>query len=191
MNRNALKGLTGTRKVGTALEADLYEGDETSVELTIRKTSGMNASHIRLNESCPLVSPDDAFRLTKLFIPSLPTESAVQFRYDITLDRRGLHEFPALDIASGAPFGMFQRKGTLSIPTRTLVYPEVRPLERMELLDRKLTAQIARPRAGLDTKFWVCVLIAQAIHRVIFTGAPSPKPTSSSARNLPTKPNPA
>ncbi len=149
LNRNALKGLSGTRKVGTALEADLYEGDETSVELTIRKTSGMNASHIRLNESCPLVAPDDQYRLTKLFIPSLPTESAVQFRYDITLDRRGLHEFPALDIASGAPFGMFQRKGTLSIPTRTLVYPEVRPLERMELLDRKLTAQIARPRAGV------------------------------------------
>jgi uncharacterized protein (DUF58 family) len=149
LNRSALKGLTGTRKVGDVLEADLYEGDETAVELTLRKSTGASASHIRLNEKCPLVAPDDAFRLTKLFIPALPAQSAVQFRYDITLDRRGLHEFPPLDIASGAPFGMFRRKGSLSIPTRTLVYPEVRPLERLELLDRKLTAQIARPRAGV------------------------------------------
>src|SRR5215813_4910222 len=58
LNRGALKGLGGTRKVGNALDADLYEGDETSVELTIRKLAGSSASHIRLNESCPLVAPD-------------------------------------------------------------------------------------------------------------------------------------
>lgn len=151
LNRSALKGLSGARKIGDSSNADLYEGDETTVELTLRQASG-STSHLRLTEPCPLAAPDDPFRATRLFVPSLPAQSAVQFQYTLTLDRRGLHEFPPLEIASGAPFGMFRRESTLNIPTRVLVYPEVRPLQRLELLDRKLTAQIARQRAGVGTE---------------------------------------
>src|SRR5262249_45353864 len=104
LNRGALKGLSGSRKVGDGLDMDLYEGDETRVELTLRKASGAGTSHIRLTEDCPLAAPDSPQRATKLFVPSLPGDSAVQFGYTVTLDRRGLHKFPALDIASSAPF---------------------------------------------------------------------------------------
>lgn len=47
------------------------------------------------------------------------------------------------------PFGLFERRSTLSPVTRTLIYPEVRRVERLELLDRRLTPEVPRPRPGL------------------------------------------
>ncbi|MBZ0283926.1 MAG: DUF58 domain-containing protein [Anaerolineae bacterium] len=149
LNRGALRKITGERRVGTAGEVDLYEGDETSIELTLRKNSGIGTGHIRLAENCPLAAPDSPQRTTRLFIPSLPGKGAVQFTYAVTLYKRGLHTFPSLNLASGAPFGLFTQTRTLDVPTRTLIYPEVRPLERLDLLDKRLAAEVARPRAGV------------------------------------------
>jgi uncharacterized protein (DUF58 family) len=148
-NRRSLSGLQGQRRVGTKMEADLYEGDEVQIELALRKTRGRSAAHLRLTEVCPLAALDASHHTTRLFVPSLPTGTAVQFTYTVTLDRRGLHEFPPLALTSRNPFGFFERKGWLRVPTRTLVYPEVRPLQRLALLDRQLNAQITRPRAGV------------------------------------------
>lgn len=148
LNRGAVKGFSGTRKVSDSLDGELYEGDEARIELTLRKDKG-SASQIKLTEACPMADPESETHTTRLFIPSLPNGSAVLFDYNIVLDRRGLHEFPPLALESGAPFGMVRRSGKLDIPTRTLVYPEVRTLERLDLLDRKLTAEMARPRAGV------------------------------------------
>jgi uncharacterized protein (DUF58 family) len=145
LNRNTLRGLGGERRVPPS---ELYEGDDTTVHLTLRKQGG-NAAQIRVTEQCPLASPEDAFRTVKLFVPSLPANGVVEFDYTVTLDRRGLHEFPLLEVSSRAPFGFFQRHRTLPIQTRVLVYPEVRPLQRLELLDRQLTPQMPRPRPGV------------------------------------------
>ncbi len=149
LNRAALKGMAGERRVGDGLGVDLYEGDETHVSLSLKKTTGMTAAHVKLEEYCPLAAPDSPQWRNRLFIPALPPGGDVEFQYDLTLYRRGLHEFPPLHMESSAPFGFFRRTGQLTIPTRVLIYPEVRPLQRLELLDRKLTAQVARPRAGV------------------------------------------
>ncbi len=149
LSRGSLKGLSGKRQVGNALEADLYEGDEVEIVLQINKVKGAASSLVRVEEVCPLAAPDSAQRQAQLFIPALAQGEAVEFEYTITLDRRGLHTFPPLTAESRAPFGFFRRSGQVDIPTRTLIYPEVRPLKRLELLDRQLTAQVARPRAGV------------------------------------------
>lgn len=148
LSRSSLKGLSGARQVGERADADLYENEEIDIGFTLRK-SGASSHHLRLTEVCPLAAPDSSQRTTKLFIPALPDGEAVQFTYTVMLDRRGLHEFPAVETESRAPFGFFQRKTKLNIPTRTLVYPEVRPLERLDLLDKQLAATMARPRAGV------------------------------------------
>lgn len=149
LSRGSLKGLGGKRRVGNALDADLYEGDEVDITLQIEKVKGAASSLVRVEEVCPLAAPDSAERQAQLFIPTLGQGEAVEFEYQVTLDRRGLHMFPALRAESRAPFGFFRRNGQIDLPTRTLVYPEVRPLKRLELLDRQLTAQVARPRAGV------------------------------------------
>jgi len=149
LSRSSLKGLGGKRSVGNALDVDLYEGDEVEITLQIDKVKGAASSLVRVEEVCPLAAPDSPERHAQLFIPTLGQGEAVEFEYQVTLDRRGLHTFPALMAESRAPFGFFRRNGNIDIPTRTLVYPEVRPLKRLELLDRQLTAQVARPRAGV------------------------------------------
>jgi len=56
------------------------------------------------------------------------------------------------ELTTRAPFGFFQRKRTLPAPTRVLVYPELRRLRRLSLLDRQPAAQFTHPRAGLGTE---------------------------------------
>ena len=149
LSRGSLKGLAGKRRVGKALDADLYEGDEVGITLQINKVKGATSSLVRVEEVCPLAAPDSPQRQAQLFIPALAQGEAVEFEYSVTLDRRGLHTFPQLATESRAPFGFFRRVSQVDIPTKTLVYPEVHPLKRLELLDRQLTAQVARPRAGV------------------------------------------
>ncbi len=149
LSRSSLKGVAGKRKIGNALEHDLYEGDEIDIRLQIEKSGRAASSLVRIEEVCPLVEPNSPQRKTQLFIPSLATDEAVEFGYSIVLDRRGLHTFPPLKMESRAPFGFFQRTSTLDVPSRTLVFPEVRPLKKLELLDRQLSANMARPRAGV------------------------------------------
>ncbi len=149
LSRGSLKGLSGKRRVGKALDADLYEGDEVGITLQINKIKGAASSLVRVEEVCPLAAPDSPHGQAQLFVPALAKGEAVEFVYSVTLARRGLHSFPALAAESRAPFGFFRRSGQLDIPTRTLVYPEVRSLKRLELLDRLLTAQVARPKAGV------------------------------------------
>ncbi len=149
LSRGSLKGLSGTRRVGNALDADFYEGDEVEITLQIYKVKSSASSLVRVEEVCPLAAPYSPQRQAQLFIPTLAKGEAVEFAYTITLDRRGLHTFQPLKTESRAPFGFFKRSGQIEVPTRTLVYPEVRPLKRLELLDRQLTAQVARPRAGV------------------------------------------
>jgi uncharacterized protein (DUF58 family) len=152
LSRGSLRSIEGQSKLGESVADELYESDELTIELTLRRKARTGTSHVRTVEVCPLAAPDDPRRTTALFIPSIPAHDAVQFDYTILLDRRGLHEFPPLALESRAPFGFFRRKRTLGIPTRVLVYPEVRPLRRLDLLDRQLTPQMTNPRAGIGTE---------------------------------------
>ena len=148
-SRNSLKGLSGTRRVGTSSDADLYEGDKVDIALQFSKNQGGTSALVRVEELCPLAAPDSPQRRMPLFIPAITRDEPVVFGYTVELDRRGLHSFPALTVESRAPFGFFRRSGHIDIPTRTLVYPEVHPLNHLELLDRQLSAQVARPQAGV------------------------------------------
>jgi uncharacterized protein (DUF58 family) len=153
LGRGALRHITADRTVGQAsgLPAEeLYEGDAVTVGLALRNTDRASAALVRAVEHCPLM-PAESPPL-QLFIPSLPARGSVRLDYEVTIDRRGLHEFPPLKLTTRAPFGFFQRKRTLPAPTRVLVYPELRRLRRLSLLDRQPAAQLTHPRAGLGTE---------------------------------------
>lgn len=145
LSRGMLKGIRAERKIG---QVEMHEGDTVSINLGLHKGRGA-ASQIRLEEKCPLAAPESPERTFKLFIPSLPSSGAVEFDYDVLVDRRGLHEFPPLGLHSSAPFGFFKRHSVVHAPTRAVVYPEVRPLKRLELLDKQAAPEVTRQRAGL------------------------------------------
>jgi uncharacterized protein (DUF58 family) len=160
LNRHALRGIAVERQVpaeslweGGIPNVELYEGDRTAVRLAFRNTGRLLAAHVRTVERCPLVAPDDPEREMALFVPSLPSgHGGVYFDYEVELYKRGVHEFPPLEMSSRAPFGFFRRFRQIAEPTRVLIYPEVRRLNHFRLLDHRLSLQVARPRAGVGTE---------------------------------------
>jgi uncharacterized protein (DUF58 family) len=149
MNRGMLKRIEGDRMLGDLDNADLYEGDEVKITFTLHNVGVSGAAQLRLTELCLLAAPDSPQRAMPIFVPSLPERSSARFEYMVTLDRRGVYQFPPLPLETRAPFGFFASRRALDVPTGTLVYPEVRPLRRLDLLDRQLAPQVARPSAGI------------------------------------------
>jgi uncharacterized protein (DUF58 family) len=60
-----------------------------------------------------------------------------------------LHELPPLKVTCRAPFGLFAQRQEIGVPEHVLVYPEVRQLQALDLLDRRLAPQVPRERAGV------------------------------------------
>ncbi len=147
-NRHSLRGIQGQRRFADSLTEDIFENDEITIGLILENTGRGSAAQVRALECCPLAAPDSPQRMTALFIPVLPAKRAVEFTYAVTVDRRGIHDFPPLALGCRAPFGFFAHKQTLPVATRILVYPEVRAPRRLDLLDRHFSAQVTRPRAG-------------------------------------------
>ena len=103
-------------------------------------------------ETCPLAAPDDVKRDLRLFLPELPSRSTAEVEYSVMADRRGVHRFPPLSLASRAPFGLFRRAGQAGEPQSVLVYPELRPLRRLDLLDRQPALALVTAHPGLGAE---------------------------------------
>jgi len=143
--RSVLTGLSGRRQIN---QVELYEGETVQISLSLGKQKG-STFQLRVDEHCPLAAPDSPRAAIKLFVPALPDGGMVAFDYDVLVDRRGMYEFPPLAITSRAPFGFFKRQRALPIAMRALVYPEVRPLLHLDLLDKRATPEVTRQRAGV------------------------------------------
>lgn len=147
LSRGTLRGIAGTRRLGDGLTEELYEGDPVAITFRLTKGGRGAAAQVRLNEVCPLAEPDK--RTMPLYIPQLPGGGAVEFSYELDVYRRGVYAFPPLTLTTGVPFGFFRRQTVIDVPTRALVYPETRRVERIDFLDRQLTPQITRQTAGV------------------------------------------
>jgi uncharacterized protein (DUF58 family) len=153
LNRHALRGVIVEREIGESPDAELYEGETVAVKLTLRNDAHLLAAQVRATERCPLAALDSTRRRMDLFVPLIsPRRGDASFEYEVEIDRRGVHEFPPLELSSRAPFGFFRRQRRIDLSTRVLVYPEVRRLRRFRLLDHRLALEVVRPRAGVGTE---------------------------------------
>jgi uncharacterized protein (DUF58 family) len=158
VSRGALRGLSAARRVALSQPAHgdrapahttaqaLHEGD--CVDITLHVRAARTAAQLHFTEQCVLAAPDSALRTQPVYVPALPRHQAVDLSYSVELDRRGVHRFAPLLIESCAPFGLFRCRGALDAPLSVLVYPQVRPLKRLALLDRQLAPQTPRPQPG-------------------------------------------
>ncbi|MBN1811143.1 MAG: DUF58 domain-containing protein [Anaerolineae bacterium] len=153
LNRHSLRGVGIEREVGESPNAELYEGKVVTINLVFRNTARLLAAQVRTTERCPLAESSSPQRRMGLFVPLLaPRRGGADFEYEVEIDRRGVHEFPPLELSSHAPFGFFRRHCRIDLPTRVLVYPEVRRLRHFRLLDHRLALEVVRPRAGVGTE---------------------------------------
>lgn len=148
-NRGALKSLKAKRHIEKASQ-DLHESDEIAIRLQLFNEANLPRSHIALVETCPLAAPDSPEFVQRVFVPNLEDELSLE--YQTQVHRRGLQIFPAIQLASRAPFGFFERKGEYPLESPTLVYPELKRLNNFELLDKQPAAELTNPRAGLGTE---------------------------------------
>jgi uncharacterized protein (DUF58 family) len=149
LNRGMLKRLSGERTIDLA---EIHEGADLSIRLKLHNSGRTGAAQIATIERCPLADPTSDAAAVEVFIPLLPARGAVEFAYAVTAYRRGLHTFPPLSLATRAPFGFARSRRTIEVPTRALVYPELRKLHRLSLLDRQPAAEQLRPRPGFGAE---------------------------------------
>ena len=149
LNRSMLTGITGERHL--SLE-EIYEGDSLEITLNLHNTHQTAGAQIRTAEVCPLADPETPEHQIEVFLPILPGHQSTSMTYSVPAYRRGLQSFSALDVTTQAPFGIFRTRRKIEITTRVLVYPEVRKLNRLALIDRQPAAQQSRPRAGLGSE---------------------------------------
>jgi uncharacterized protein (DUF58 family) len=149
LNRSALRGVELIRDIK---QDEVYEGDEVTIRLAVRNPRRRPQWQIAFIESCAIDDPETRERAC--FVPNVPLRSAATIEYNVPAHRRGLHTFPAIPLHSRAPFGFFKRARTVDTvpPTRVLVYPELRTLNRLDLLDQRTAPQMARPSAGVGSE---------------------------------------
>lgn len=150
LNLGTLKRLSGERHLLLALDDKLHESDIIRINLTLKNSGQLPASHLALIENCPLAPPDSEEHGLTMFIPLL--SDSLEFEYQTIVHRRGLHHFPAMKVSSRAPFGFYERKGERKIESSILVYPELRKLSRLSLLDEQPAAELSNPKAGMGSE---------------------------------------
>ena len=148
LGHGTLRSVTVERGVNAGPEGEVFENEARTIQLQINNRGRNLIAQLHVTETCPLVAPVSPFHRVRRFVPALPARSQIDLSYQIAIERRGLHEFPPLRLETRAPFGFFRWQRMVALPTRVLVYPEVRPLRRLRLLDRRSVQHMPRLHAG-------------------------------------------
>ena len=152
----AVRRLAAGRRVnGSATGADLelYAGQPVRIEVDFRNTSRLPALLVRGHEPCALALPLDRNQI--LYIPAIPGHATVSLAIQTICARRGWFPFGPLQVETGAPFGLShaRRAVAASGPDGVLVFPEYRPLEHLDLFDRRPAVETSAARAGAYGEF--------------------------------------
>ena len=124
-----LRGLSAERSVVVASsrtagsQAGLAEDAETDLIVDIKNRSYLPKVLVTIRERCPLASPDASD--SGFFIGSASPRSTVRALYRVRCYLRGSYEFPDLEAATSAPFGLFSARRSLNAPLHVTVYPKV------------------------------------------------------------------
>src|SRR4051812_26082482 len=62
------------------------------------------------------------------FLVILPAQQAAEVAYRFVPDRRGVHRFERLEVATRAPFGLFEKSRPLDAPAEMIVFPRKVPV---------------------------------------------------------------
>lgn len=150
LNFGTVKQVAITRHLKQDVGEALHEGDTLAIELTLDNRGQLPASQLALIETCPLTDPTSEDYHLRMYIPTLA--HSLKFEYQTIVYRRGLHHFPTIKMTSRAPFGFYERRGEKKVETSVLVYPELRKLSRLSLLDEQPAAELTNPKAGIGSE---------------------------------------
>ncbi len=122
-----LNGLIVTRSPIPPVTA----GTPLEVELQVHNSQGQAKGLFQVIDPLPArLGPVQVIALG-----NLPSGQTRTWRYQVPTTRRGIARWPAVDLRTAAPLGLFWCRRSLPTPAIAVVYPEVVPLKRCPLLD--------------------------------------------------------
>jgi len=135
-----LKGLEASRRP----RERAFAHRPATIALDVANTKRLFASYsLRLS---------DAFASERLagtaYIFALPPRSTRSVDYKAVFPRRGYTELEGIEVATRYPFGFFERKLSLRIRERLLVYPEILPFASSPRAALKRPGQTESPERG-------------------------------------------
>lgn len=80
----------------------------------------------------------------QISVESIAPQDSYTWHYTLETSRRGIYQWDALELRTGAPLGLFWCRRERSVPIEVVVYPQILPLLRCPLIDETHQAQLHR-----------------------------------------------
>ncbi|MEH1838442.1 MAG: DUF58 domain-containing protein [Nostoc sp.] len=106
-------------------------GDDLTVELEIRNQTQQPVSLLQVEDMLPFVLGKPIQKA----IETIPSQSSYRWVYYHPTQRRGVYRWHTVELASGAPLGLFWCRRQRDSAARAIVYPTVLPLLTCPLVD--------------------------------------------------------
>lgn len=119
-------------------------GDDLTVELKIINSSKRLIKLIQVKDILPYILG----KSTTQAIEIIPPHDTYHWRYYYPTQRRGVYRWQNVELATGAPFGLFWSRRHHECNARAIVYPMILPLSHCPLVDEigKEDCRLSDPR---------------------------------------------
>lgn len=149
-NRRMLHQLGAERWLEGEANLRPREGDEARLALTMQQGRTRSDAQLEVQANNPLAPPGE--RDQRFFVAQLGAGQHLSVTQDFVIHRRGVYSAPPVQIRTRAPFGFVKRKRSLPATLDEVVFPELRMLPRLALLDRQFSPEVHQRRAGVGSE---------------------------------------
>lgn len=111
--------------------APVSVGDVLNIELEITNPSPQPKSLLRVQDTLPFVLGKPVTQAIEV----IPGQKSYQWIYYHPTEHRGVYRWHTVEIATGAPLGLFWCRRDQTVPAKAVVYPTVLPLTHCPLID--------------------------------------------------------
>ncbi|MDJ0775043.1 MAG: DUF58 domain-containing protein [Mastigocoleus sp. MO_167.B18] len=123
----SLSGLSVTRFPIAAVTA----GDDLTIELEIINSTKRSITLLQVKDILPYILGQPISQAIEI----IPPQGNYHWRYYYPTQRRGVYRWHNVELATGAPFGLFWSRRQHECNARVIVYPTVLPLNYCPLVD--------------------------------------------------------
>ncbi|XGV95635.1 MAG: DUF58 domain-containing protein [Leptolyngbya sp. BL-A-14] len=120
-------------------------GDHLTVELAVINLTKQPKTLLQVQDLLPFVIAPPATTAIEI----IPPQSTYRWRYQQSVQRRGIYRWHTVSLRTAAPLGLFWCRRSQTAPAIAVVYPTVLPLTQCPLMDdmgREASWQFSRDR---------------------------------------------
>lgn len=109
----------------------IHVGESLAVEITLRNPMAQSKGLFVVQDQVP----KGLGEMPEVVVEAIAPHDTYRWHYILNPERRGLYQWKAITLRTGAPLGLFWSRRVQHIQTQVLVYPRILPLTRCPILD--------------------------------------------------------